>query len=71
MQRFGEKLRTLRQQHGLTMRELASELEFSSHSYVGRIETGTAKPSIELVVQVAQFFNVSFDQLMNDDIELD
>ncbi len=37
MERFGEKLRVLRKQRGLTMRELAQELGFSTHGYIGSL----------------------------------
>lgn len=70
MRRFGEKLRTLRTQRGLSYRQLASMLE-TSHSHLLRIETGEHKPSVVLILKIAQLFEVSFDQLMNDEIELD
>ena len=71
MQRFGEKLRLLREQQGMTIRSLAHELGFAHHSYIARIEKGEAKPSLEMVGKVAQLFHVSFDQLMDDTINLD
>ncbi len=70
MQRFGEKLRILRMRRGLSYRQLASMLE-SSHSHILRIETGEHKPSVDLILKIAHVFDVSFDQLMDDDIELD
>lgn len=69
MERFGEKLRTLREQRGLSMRELARELGFASHAHISRIEAGK-KPTLDFVVMIAQFFNVSFDQLLNDEADL-
>ncbi len=69
MKKFGEKLRALRNQRGLSYRQLASMLE-TSHSHIINIETGKHKPSVDLIVRIVQFFSVSFDQLMNDDIEL-
>ena len=71
MQRFGEKLRTLRVRHGLTLQELALELGFSSHSYISAIEFGKKLPSVTLVVKIAYLFNVSTDQLLKDDLEID
>jgi transcriptional regulator with XRE-family HTH domain len=70
MQRFGEKLRTLREKRGLSMRELARELGFASHAHISRIEAGK-KPTLDFVMMIAQFFDVSFDQLLDDDMELD
>jgi transcriptional regulator with XRE-family HTH domain len=71
MQRFGEKLRILRKQHGMTLKELARELGYSSYTYINAIELGKKRPSLELVVTIANLFNVSFDQLMRDELELD
>ena len=71
MQQFGEKLRILRQKNDVSLRELANELGFSSHAHLGRIETGEKKPSAELVLKIARYFNVTTDQLMKDELELD
>ena len=69
MKKFGEKLRALRKQHGLSYRKMASRLE-TSHSHIINLESGKHKPSVDLIVRITQVFDVSFDQLMNDDIEL-
>jgi transcriptional regulator with XRE-family HTH domain len=71
MKRFGEKLRALRKQRGLTMNELAPELGFTSQSYLSEIETGKKKPSIDLIIRIARYFDVSLDQLMLDELDLD
>jgi transcriptional regulator with XRE-family HTH domain len=70
LKKIGEKLRALRQRHGLTTRELAEHLKVS-HAQISRIETGTRKPSADLILEIALFFNISTDQLMRDDLELD
>ncbi len=70
MQRFGEKLRILRERRGLSYRQLASMLDIA-HSHIANIEKGKHKPSVDLVVKIAQLFDVSFDQLMNDEFEID
>lgn len=70
MQRFGEKLRTLRKRRGMTLKELACELGFRSHSYISAIEFGKKQPSVELVIKIANLFGVSTDQLLNDDLEV-
>lgn len=71
MQRFGEKLRTLRQQRGLTMRELADALDLRSHGFIGDLEAGRKHPSLEFTIKIADFFGVSLDQLARDDVELE
>lgn len=70
MQRFGEKLRTLRTGRGLTMRELAQELGYTSHAHIGFFESGQRKPSLEFAMRAAGYFSVSVDQLLRDDLEL-
>jgi transcriptional regulator with XRE-family HTH domain len=69
--RFGEKLRTLRKRRGLTVRQLAAILGINSHSHVVEIETSKNKPSVELVIKVADLFDVSIDRLLRDNLELD
>jgi len=71
MQRFGEKLRKLRRQHDMTMKELADALEFTSHGSVGDLESGRNKPSVEVALKISRLFNVSLDQLLKDELDLD
>ena len=71
MQRFGEKLRTLRKRHSMTVRELAEALGYSGHSHISEFETGKREPKVGFVLKVAHFFNVTTDQLLRDDIELE
>lgn len=71
MKRFGEKLRTLRTQRGLTLRQLASILGMSAHSHLANIETGKNMPTAELIVKVADYFEIGLEQLMRDELELE
>ena len=70
MEIFGKKLRTIRQRHSLTMRALAKELGFATHGYLGDLQSGRAKPSLELALTIADFFSVSVDTLVRDAVEL-
>jgi transcriptional regulator with XRE-family HTH domain len=67
--RFGEKLRALRSQRGLTVRALAKVLGVS-HSTIVEIETSSRKPSIDLAYTVATYFEVSADDLLDDEREV-
>ena len=71
MQRFGEKLSTLRKQQGMTVRELAQALGYRNHGYISLIETGKIKPRVEFILKVANLFHVTMDQLTRDDMEVD
>ncbi|MDM8528324.1 helix-turn-helix transcriptional regulator [Anaerolineales bacterium HSG24] len=71
MEKFGVKLKTLRKQHGMTQRELASTLGIA-HGFIGELETGRKmNPSVHLLTKLTRLFDVSFDQLMDDRVELE
>ncbi len=70
MKRIGDKLRTLRLRQGLTMSQLADELE-TSHAQISRIESGLRTPSGELILKISLFFNISADVLLRDDLDLE
>jgi transcriptional regulator with XRE-family HTH domain len=69
--RFGEKLRALRQQRGMSLRELADALGYDAHVYLNLVETGKKGPSLTLVMRTAAFFHVTMDQLARDDLDID
>ena len=70
MNRFGEKLATLRQQHGLTIRQLGVELGVN-HTFISQLEKNRRKPNAEMILKISLFFEMSTDQLMRDDLELE
>lgn len=69
-QRFGEKLRVLRQQNHLTQIELARELGLTSHAHITNIEAGRRSPSLELVLRVAGRFVITPDSLVDDQMSI-
>lgn len=71
MQRLGEKVRTLRKRQGMTLKEMALALGFTAHSYVSEIETSKKKPNTEMIIQIADLFGVTVDQLVRDELEVD
>ena len=70
MKRFGEKLRYIRKQNKLTLSQLASNLNLSAHGYISEVERGRKKPSVDFVLKVSRFFNVSTDQLLKDELDI-
>ena len=71
MERLGEKLRSLRLRRGLSLRELASILEVNSYSHLAEVESGKSKLSVEMLINLADFYAVSTDQLLRDHLEID
>ena len=71
IQRFGEKLHTLRAHRGLTLKELALALGYVAHGHISELEAGKKSPTVEFVLKVADLFGVSTDQLLRDELELD
>jgi transcriptional regulator with XRE-family HTH domain len=69
MERIGEKLKILRQQHHLTTRQLAEQVQ-SSNSQISRIENGLRQPDGDLLVRISDYFNVPLDNLMRDELDL-
>jgi len=70
LKRFPEKLRTLRQQKGLSLRQLATMLGHASHSYVTGMERGERKPNAEVLIELSRIFGVSVDVMIKDELEL-
>jgi len=70
MEQIGEKLKALRLQRGLTTRQLAEVLQISQ-AQISRIENGLRQPTGDLIVRMADFFGVSLDKLMRDELDLD
>ncbi len=63
---FGEKLKKLRIENGLTQDELAQKI-YVSRTAVSKWETDNGYPSIESLKQLSNLFNVSIDNLISDD----
>jgi transcriptional regulator with XRE-family HTH domain len=58
---FGERLRTLRAERGLTLKEMAGELGVSP-TYLSALEHGRrGRPNWGFVQRVIQYFNVIWD----------
>ncbi len=69
MNRFGEKLHTLRKRQGLSLSQLGDRLGVSKN-YVWNMEKGYKTPNIAMLIKIARLFNVTADQLIMDDQEI-
>lgn len=60
---FGERLKELRKLRNITQTQLANELNVAIGT-VGNWETGQREPALDMVIRVADYFNVSVDYLV-------
>lgn len=56
---------------GFSLRELAAILSVSSYSHLAEIESGKSKPSVELLVKLADLYGVTTDQLLRDHLDVE
>ena len=59
----GKRIAALRKQNGLTQEQLAEKLNIST-SNMSKIEIGYSGISIDLMIELAFFFNVSFEYIL-------
>lgn len=64
---LGKRIRRARKAAGLTQSELAEKLDIST-SFMGHIERGTRKASLDTLVKIANELNVSLDMLAADSL---
>jgi transcriptional regulator with XRE-family HTH domain len=60
---FGQRLKALRLEKGMTQQQLADVLEIEK-SNISRFESGKQSPSSENKVKMAKLFNVSVDYML-------
>lgn len=60
---IGERIKTLRKRKHWTQDELAHHLEVAPSS-VGSYERGSRQPTIENLIRMSRYFNVSLDYLL-------
>lgn len=65
MNTFGEYLRKLRKDKSLSLRDLSSRLKVDS-SLIAKIERNERSPSKEFIRQIAIFFNIEEQKLINE-----
>ena len=63
MKIFQQRLVEQRKLNKITQRQLAEYLQIAQPSYI-RYENGSAEPSLETLVKIADYFDVSVDYLL-------
>lgn len=66
--KFNENLKKVRKSKGLTQKALAEKLGVAL-STVAMWETGSRQPDYQMLNKIAEFFGVSFDDLLEDKSE--
>lgn len=65
---LGKRIRTRRKMMGLTQEVLAEQLGISC-SFVGHIERGSRKMSMETLIRISDVMGVSCDYLLQDSLQ--
>ena len=66
--KFGDKLYELRKKNGYSQEELAEKLGVSRQS-VSKWESNTTYPETDKIIQIANLFDCSMDDLINDKVD--
>ena len=61
---FGDRLRNLRKDKGLTQTELANKLGFKHNGPVSNIENNKISPDIDTLIKIAEIFNADLHWLI-------
>ncbi|MCB0790173.1 MAG: LexA family transcriptional regulator [Flavobacteriales bacterium] len=64
---FGPNLKLLRQRRGRSQEEVAIALDVKRSSYSG-YENGSAEPPFDLLMRMSEYYKVSIDKLLKDDL---
>ena len=70
---FAKRLKRLREKHNLSTRALG-ELVKTSNATISRYETGKRDPDLQIVHNIAKYFNVTIEYLCgeeNDDLGIE
>lgn len=64
---LGQKIRDLRTSHHFSQADLAELIDVSTN-YIGQIERGDRKPSLETLVSLCNVLNTSMDYILSDSL---
>ncbi len=64
--KFSDNLKYLRKQRGLTQKELGLKLNLSK-AVISKYENGLGFPTLDLLMQFSEYFNVTTDYLLGVD----
>ena len=67
---FSTNLKYLRKKYGYSQDYIAEKMGYKSFTTIQKWESGIAEPSVAKLKQLATMFNVSMDQLLNEDLTI-
>ena len=59
------RIKQVRKVNDMTQEQFANQLGIQSRSSYSQVESGNCMPTVELVITVAQVFNISYDWLLD------
>ena len=62
---FGKKLHEIRTGRGVTIQKLSDALDLS-RNYISQLEKGDRYPSFDVLIAIANYFEISTDDLLRD-----
>ncbi|MFI3251602.1 MAG: helix-turn-helix transcriptional regulator [bacterium] len=65
---LGERIAKLRESNNLTQQELAEKLNYTAQA-ISKWENGTSEPKLDTLREIANVFNVTLSELLEDKVE--
>ena len=66
MLQLGKKLKEMRKAEGMKQEQLAEKLQINRVNYT-RYETDVTRPDYETLIAIADFYNISLDEMLGRD----
>ncbi|WP_338342867.1 helix-turn-helix transcriptional regulator [Fructobacillus fructosus] len=63
MYQFSKRLKSLREKEGVTQRKMAKHIGMSAGT-IANLENGYSKPSFDVLIDIADYFEMSLDDLV-------
>jgi len=67
---FKEKIKKYRKERGLSQEDLASQFGYKSFTTIQKWEDGSSTPPVKVIRQLAAFFGVSTEDLLNESSQI-
>lgn len=64
---LSEKIKKLRENKNLQQKDLVDYLKIAKSTY-SQYESGTRMPSLDIIMKIAEFYNVSIDYLLGHEV---